>query len=82
MLVSVCFHNLVTYAQRLQDLYSAKILVKHTGSTLYGLASNGYFPLLLYASNIGFLRVLESQKEQQRNPNKKMGRRGAGQKIL
>jgi hypothetical protein len=23
MLVSVCFHDLVTYAQRLQDLYSA-----------------------------------------------------------
>jgi hypothetical protein len=26
MLVSVCFHNLVTYAQRLQDLYSACLM--------------------------------------------------------
>jgi hypothetical protein len=26
MLASVCFHNLVTYAQRLQDLYSACLM--------------------------------------------------------
>ena len=34
MLVSVCFHNLVTYAQRLQDLYSACLMFwmrTHTG---------------------------------------------------
>jgi hypothetical protein len=34
MLVSVCFHNLVTYAQRLQDLYSACLtfwMRTHTG---------------------------------------------------
>jgi hypothetical protein len=34
MLVTVCFHNLVTYAQRLQDLYSACLMFwmrTHTG---------------------------------------------------
>jgi hypothetical protein len=34
MLVSVCFHNLVTYAQRLQDLYSECLMFwmrTHTG---------------------------------------------------
>jgi hypothetical protein len=56
MLVSVCFHNLVTYAQSLQDLYSACLMLgmrTHTGPRFI-VSSEGresYQPQVIRASH-------------------------------
>jgi hypothetical protein len=56
MLVSVCFHNLVTYAQKLQDLYSACLMFwmrTHTGPQFI-VSSEGresHQPQVIWASH-------------------------------
>jgi hypothetical protein len=56
MLVSVCFHNLVTFAQRLQDLYSACLMFwmrTHTGPRFI-ISSEGresHQPQVIWASH-------------------------------